>query len=205
MKLSEKIYYYRKRLGKSQEELAEALGVSRQAVSKWETGESEPELAKLRALSAAFGVSVDALLSEDDPSEEPADPAVEEAPASGESAGGRTWVDALPGVLGRLVSRYGWLAGVYLAVVGGIITLMGIALFLITGSMSNMMGGITVTPGLGGGGYIPDDSLTVMQPSVPSGMYTPMYVMGGLFLVIGLGLTATGIVIALKLKKSDKQ
>ena len=81
---------------------------------------------------------------------------------------------------------------------------MGFALFLITGSMSNMMGGIEVMPGLGGGGYIPDNSLTVMQPSVPSGMFVPMYVMGGLFLVIGLGFTVTGIVIAVKLKKQGK-
>lgn len=40
MKLSEKIYYCRKKAGKSQEELAALLGVSRQAVSKWETGVS---------------------------------------------------------------------------------------------------------------------------------------------------------------------
>ena len=202
MKLSEKIYYYRKKLGKSQEELAEALGVSRQAVSKWETGESEPELAKLRALAATFGITVDALLSEEDVEE---DAPVEAPAADEEKKGERTWVDALPGVLGRLVSRYGWLAGVYLAVVGGIITLMGVALILITGSMSSMMGGITVAPGLGVGGYIPDDSITVMQPSVPSGMYTPMYVMGGLFCVVGLGLTVTGILIAVKLKKGNKQ
>ena len=201
MTLSEKIYYYRKKLGKSQEELAEALGVSRQAVSKWETGESEPELAKLRALAAAFSITVDALLSEDAPLE---DTAEEEHTSDKEKTSNRTWVDALPGVLGRLVSRYGWLAGVYLAVVGGITTLMGIALFLITGSMSAMMGGIEVMPGLGGGGYIPDDSLTVMQPSIPSGMFVPMYVMGGLFLVIGLGFAVTGIVIAVKLKKQGK-
>lgn len=199
MKLSEKIYYYRKKQGKSQEELAETLDVSRQAVSKWETGESEPEIGKLRALASVFGVTVDFLLSDEAPRED-ATPA-EEAPRE---TGARTWVDALPGVLGRLVSRYGWLAGVYLAVVGGIITLMGIALFLITGSMSSMMGGIEVMPGLGGGGYIPDNSLTVMQPSVPSGMFVPMYVMGGLFLVIGLGFTVTGIVIAVKLKKQGK-
>ena len=199
MKLSEKIYYYRKKHGKSQEELAEALDVSRQAVSKWETGESEPELAKLRALATTFGVTVDFLISDEDPREDPT-PA-EDNPTE---AGTRTWVDALPGALRQLVSRYGWLGGVYLAVVGGVITLMGIALFLITGSMSNMMGGIEVMPGLGGGGYIPDNSLTVMQPSVPSGMFVPMYVMGGLFLVIGLGLAITGIIIAVKLKKNQK-
>lgn len=64
MKLSEKIYLCRKKCGASQEELASRLGVSRQAVSKWETGDAEPELSKLRALAETFGVSTDWLLSE---------------------------------------------------------------------------------------------------------------------------------------------
>ena len=193
MKLSEKIYYYRKKMGKSQEGLAEELGVSRQAVSKWETGESEPELAKLRALATAFGVTVDALLSEDAPA--PDAPAADNVAPSRENENARTWVDALPGALGRLVSRYGWLGGVYLAVVGGITALMGIAIFLIAGSMTaNLNETITNIGGMG----------MTATPSVPTGVYTPMYVMGGLFLVIGLGLAITGIIIAVKLKKNQK-
>ena len=47
MKLNEKIYYYRKRAKLSQEELAAQVGVSRQAVSKWELGDATPELDKL--------------------------------------------------------------------------------------------------------------------------------------------------------------
>lgn len=66
MNLSEKIQLCRKRAGLSQEALAEKLNVSRQAVSKWETGAAEPELSKLRALAAAFGVTADWLLSEED-------------------------------------------------------------------------------------------------------------------------------------------
>lgn len=62
MKLPEKILYCRKRAGLSQEELAGRLGVSRQAVSKWETGEAQPELSKLAPLAAELGVSVDWLL-----------------------------------------------------------------------------------------------------------------------------------------------
>lgn len=54
MKLSEKILYCRKKAGWSQEALADKLGVSRQAVSKWETGEAEPELSKLKLLAAVF-------------------------------------------------------------------------------------------------------------------------------------------------------
>ena len=66
MNLSEKIQLCRKRAGLSQEALAERLGVSRQAVSKWETGAAEPDLSKLRQLAAAFDVTADWLLSNDD-------------------------------------------------------------------------------------------------------------------------------------------
>ena len=52
MKLHEKIYTLRKGQNLSQEALSEKLGVSRQSVSKWETGEATPEVSKLLALSA---------------------------------------------------------------------------------------------------------------------------------------------------------
>ncbi|HIT07522.1 MAG TPA: helix-turn-helix transcriptional regulator [Candidatus Merdivicinus faecavium] len=61
--LSEQIYTLRRKSGLSQEQLAEKVGVSRQAVSKWETGASVPELDKLLALSEFFGVSVEELTS----------------------------------------------------------------------------------------------------------------------------------------------
>ena len=59
MKLHEKITAYRKKCGLSQETLAEKIGVSRQAVSKWETGDALPEITKLKALADCFGVTVD--------------------------------------------------------------------------------------------------------------------------------------------------
>ena len=59
--LAERIYSLRKERGLSQERLAEAVGVSRQTVSKWERGAAEPELEKLRALAEVFGVSLDSL------------------------------------------------------------------------------------------------------------------------------------------------
>ena len=70
MKLNEKIYYYRKRAKLSQEELAARVGVSRQAVSKWELGDATPELDKLAALAKAFGVTADELLSQEEPEAE---------------------------------------------------------------------------------------------------------------------------------------
>ena len=63
MELCEKLYELRRASGMSQEELAEKLGVSRQAVSKWESGATQPELSKLIELSKLYSVSVDELLS----------------------------------------------------------------------------------------------------------------------------------------------
>ena len=57
MKLNEKIAYYRREKKLSQEELAAQVGVSRQAVSKWELGDASPDVNKLLALSKAFGIS----------------------------------------------------------------------------------------------------------------------------------------------------
>lgn len=68
MAVSEKIYALRKKSGLSQEQLAEQLDVSRQAISKWESGNSTPESDKLVAISNYFNVSLDYLLKDDEPS-----------------------------------------------------------------------------------------------------------------------------------------
>jgi len=62
---SEKLYKLRKNSGLSQEQLAEQLNVSRQAISKWEQGTAVPESEKLITISNYFGVTVDYLLKED--------------------------------------------------------------------------------------------------------------------------------------------
>lgn len=67
MALPEKLYALRKKSGLSQEQLAEALNVSRQAISKWEGGSAMPESDKLLALSNYFGVSLDYLLKDGTP------------------------------------------------------------------------------------------------------------------------------------------
>ena len=61
---SEKLIRLRRREGLSQEALAEALGVSRQAVSRWEQGTALPDSAKLLPCARQFGVSVDWLLDD---------------------------------------------------------------------------------------------------------------------------------------------
>lgn len=64
--LNEKIVYYRKKNMLTQEELAYQLNVSRQTVTKWETGTIYPNIEYLIKLSNLFGVSIDYLVKEDD-------------------------------------------------------------------------------------------------------------------------------------------
>ncbi len=65
MIFADKLIQLRKRNGWSQEELAEQLRVTRQSVSKWEGGQSIPDLDRLLALSQLFGVSTDYLLKDE--------------------------------------------------------------------------------------------------------------------------------------------
>ena len=71
MILADKIVELRKENGWSQEELAEQLGVSRQAVSKWEGGAPIPDLDNIVRLSGVFGVSTDYLLKDEIERSEP--------------------------------------------------------------------------------------------------------------------------------------
>lgn len=63
MEFHEKLQELRKSRGMTQEELAEALFVSRTAISKWETGRGYPNIDSLKEISRFYGVTIDALLS----------------------------------------------------------------------------------------------------------------------------------------------
>lgn len=69
MTVGEKIQYYRKNLHMSQDELGQKLNVSRQTVSLWETGQTMPTIDNLILLKEIFGVSVDVLLSLEEPND----------------------------------------------------------------------------------------------------------------------------------------
>lgn len=71
MTIGQRIAYKRKELALSQEALGEALGVSRQAIYKWESDAALPEIDKLISLSKLFGVSVGWLLGVEEESEAP--------------------------------------------------------------------------------------------------------------------------------------
>ena len=62
MDFNNRLYQLRKQKGLSQEELANRLNVSRQTVSKWEVGDSTPDMEKLIAISDLFDVSLDKLV-----------------------------------------------------------------------------------------------------------------------------------------------
>ena len=64
MTFSDKLYTLRTQYGYSQESLAEKLGVSRQAISKWELGTAMPDTEKVIAISDTFDVSIDSLLKD---------------------------------------------------------------------------------------------------------------------------------------------
>lgn len=166
MKLSDKIYHCRKKAGLSQEALAEKIGVSRQAISKWETGEAAPEISKLPLLARTFDVTADWLL--DDTAEPEADGTEADAPQGGaedfssvEPAGaakghpyteeghvgagsGRpstpaypSWIDHLPGFLGRMLKKYGWIFGVRLAISGALFIAVGLVATAMSSAMTD--------------------------------------------------------------------
>ena len=65
MDIGNKIMGLRKKSGLSQEELAEKVGVARQTISKWELGETSPDIKQAKELSRIFNVSLDELVSND--------------------------------------------------------------------------------------------------------------------------------------------
>ncbi len=65
MKLHEKIFRLRKQSGMSQEEVAEKLNISRQALSRWENGSAQPMATNIVELSKLFGVTSDYLLNDE--------------------------------------------------------------------------------------------------------------------------------------------
>ena len=84
-RFSENLSQLRREAGYTQESLAEAMGVSRQAVSKWESGQAMPEAATLVDLADLLGCSLDQLMREELPESLPAPvPTAENVPDSGE-------------------------------------------------------------------------------------------------------------------------
>ena len=231
MKLNEKIYWCRKQAGLSQEALAELIGVSRQSISKWETGEASPEISKLPLLAKAFQVTTDWLLSEEgipqeEPVQEPA-PEVEPKPMpQGQAAGWPSWVEKLPGFIGTAVKKFGWLYGVRTAISGGIFAAFGLLMRAVTGSFFN-----TVNDSFGGFGFgsgmssvtwydefgnvtsappfadsvLDSMGMGGMGSSFTSSASGPFSLISGAVIFIGVVIMVAGIVMAVLLKKWGEQ
>lgn len=183
MKLNEKIFQCRKRSGLSQEELAERVGVSRQAVSKWELGTALPELDKLKLLAKTFGVSTDWLLDDEQDIQQETRQEAETVVQQ------RSWVEDVPGVIGKLLRRYGWLFGVYLAVAG--------AAFLGLGALARYMVGRMFSGFESGYSMMPE-----MRSAISN---NPVSVMGTVIMVVGAVLLVAGIILAVILKRKGKE
>lgn len=163
MKLNERIIYCRKKCGLSQEELGEKVGVSRQAVSKWETGDALPEVTKLKTLADVFGVTVDYLLNEDDPPEEvTSNPTADNSQDSDfdvrENIGSTGSSQSTLGIhstggetasrLSLFAERYAWIGGIALIVYGAYRTIAGlIGLFNMFGIFGMINVGSIVSAG----------------------------------------------------------
>lgn len=170
MKLNEKILYYRRAAKLSQEELAAMVGVSRQAVSKWELGDATPEVDKLLALARAFGMTTDELLDGSEPGRDR-----EEVEAPGEEPPGQTAPNApregnfekTAGLIGRLIRTYGWLAGVRIALSGlgtaiiGALARWGFGAMF--GASENMMSSFGGFDGMGGVQFSPGTSPEIQR------------------------------------------
>ena len=129
MNLGENIYRFRTRQNMSQGDLADALEVSRQSVSKWENNNAVPELEKLVRMSQLFGITLDELVSGEVSKKQESSSAAEiPAPSSAFTVRKLTGVLLLicgilclfvPILLGGLL--FGYLFGVPLAIIGAVL------------------------------------------------------------------------------------
>ena len=130
MALSETIYRLRTEHGLSQGDLAAELDVSRQSISKWETGSSVPELDKLVAMSRLFGVTLDELVlgvAQSDGAEGVEAPEPEAKPVER----GRSITQT---IVGAVLLAVGALAFFLVTLLGGVLTGLVLALpFLLCG------------------------------------------------------------------------
>ena len=248
MKLSDKIWVCRKKAGLSQEALAEKIGVSRQAISKWETGEAAPEITKLPLLARTFDVTADWLLDDE--------AGFDEEPQEGEAPAGHpyteeghvganhdipaapaypSWIDHLPGFLGRMLKKYGWLFGVRMAISGALFLLMGLVANAMFTSMDNSFNDMTsnMFPSTSNAGItFYDEAGNVMDPSwwgiddsdlaamglgtsagyspfggmnITASMTQPFDIFCGFITFLGVVQLAGGIVLAWYLKKKGQE
>lgn len=176
MTFGEKLLRLRREKGISQEQLAAALGVSRQAVSKWELGESLPDTEKILQLAKMFHVSTDYLLDEEKEYDTQPQPAA--APPQPAAPTHDTW-----GRLGKFIHAKGYIAGF-------IISGYGAAMLLLLRIAHFMFAQMMPEPFL-------DES---MMPEMNAPFRAPLQITNFLSILAGVVIVG-GIVLAIYLKK----
>lgn len=165
-----------------------------------------PETGKLVALASALGVTVDWLLSGDEPEAE-SEPAGDDG---GVFTGARRdysrpadWTDSLPRLIQNLARRWGWLAGVYVALCGVPLVIFGVLASVIS---NNMFSGFNDF-GMGFGGFGTTVEIDGVTVPIQGGMVqnNPVAIMGTVIAIIGVVLIIAGIVLAVFLKKKSKE
>lgn len=174
MTLSEKLQTLRKAAGLSQEALAEQLNVTRQAVSKWETGEGKPDIDNLLPLARLLHTTVDYLL--DDGAAEPRAEEPQPQTPPQQSVGRELWEQLK--TFGR---RWGWLGGYAIALIG--------AVRLITTAIVLFAGGTA----LGG--------MMSMDFGIATGFGLAYYLIGFIQILVYLAMIVGGIWLAKWLKQ----
>lgn len=205
MNLHEKIYELRKNEGYSQETLSEKLGVSRQSVSKWETGESVPEIDKIVALSKIFSVTTDYLLN-DDYEDKTENETVKEDTVSVELKD----IEAVKETVKNKTPKYAWLVGVLLAIIGVsvllkvLIPVAATSMFMVN-TNAEVIEAQTVVSQEYFGSDVSD--VTIENYGEASATAATGVLFWNILLIIlpsllgGVGLAAVGIVLAVKLKR----
>lgn len=189
MNIGERIQKLRKSAGMSQEQLSEKLGVSRQAVSKWETGESQPELDKVVKLAEIFGVTADELLGG---AKRPAGVPDNMKDNTETDDGGFENGPFAP--IYRLVRRKGYVAGYYFMGIGALIGLMMLVAGLSWNSMFSSMNGVFGSASMIGGTGFSDTS----------GFFEPAKLFVAFGVVVAVCVFTMGIIIVVKFKKNAK-
>ena len=150
---------------------------------------------------------MDWLISDADPEPEPE----KEEPEREAPARNQNWVESLPGVVGKLIRQYGWLAGVYMALSGAGMTFVGgVGRFIVTsmmGTMNNMTGGLL--DGMGSASVVITDEAgnIIHQSGMGQAMLqkNPVYMMGTFIMVLGIVLLIAGVILAIVLKKKSRK
>ena len=216
MKLNEKIVECRKRMGISQEELALRIGVSRQAVSKWELGDATPEVDKIITLSRIFDITTDELLG-NERSVSPEEPFVQDeftAEAAAFEQGAKEEAELPRGfkLFGRVIRKWGHVAGYIVALRGLAVMVVG----LIGRWMFGRVASLTVRTGMEGmivveEGFPAELVGEILNPSISASMDSSAAVhsipvtFANIIIFIGAVIVAAGLALAWYLKKKSAE